>query len=209
MNMVDLSVFLPHIRQYAPGVSVPTAYFGSRQAAIDFCHRTKMWRYEDDFDVSASDSEDISTPIDSVLLDLEAVYFDGNKLTPKTPGWLDENARGWRTGELIGGPSQFVTQTEPNTIRLVPGADGHVNIYAWLKPSQDAEQLPQFLGDQYRETIAHGALARILMMPNMPFTNPNQGAAFAVLFNGALDTFQNKGIVGQQRARPRVKASFF
>lgn len=209
MNMVDLSVFLPHIKQYAPGCPAPTAYFGLRQAAIDFCQRTKTWRYEDDFTVSANDCDQISTPADSILLDLEKVLFDGNPLEPKTTAWLDDNVRGWRTNETTGGPSRYVTQTEPNTIRLIPGQDGHVYVYAWLKPSQDAEQLPEFLAAQYRETIAHGALARILMMPNMPFSNPNLGGMFMTLFSGALDNFQNKGSMGQQRARPRTRASFF
>lgn len=209
MNMVDLSLFLPHIKQYAPGVATPTAYFGLRQAGIDFCQRTKTWRYEDDFDVTADDCEQITTPADSVLLDLELVLFEGNPLEPKTTAWLDDNVRGWRTNESGAGLPQYVTQTEMNTIRLVPGQDGHVNIYAWLKPSQDADQLPEFLATQYRETIAHGALARILMMPNMPFSNPQLGAMFLGLFNDALDKFQNKGSMGQQRARTRTKGSFF
>lgn len=209
MNMVDLSVFLPHIKQYAPGVATPTAYFGIRQAAIDFCQRTKTWRYEDDFDISADDAEQITTPSNSVLVDLERVLFEGNDLLPKTTAWLDDNVRGWRINADGGSVAQYVTQTEQNTIRLVPAAAGHVNIYAWLKPSQDADQVPDYLGDQYRETIAHGALARILMMPNMPFSNPQLGAMFLGLFNAALDTFQNKGSMGQQRARTRTKGSFF
>lgn len=209
MNMVDLNVFLPHIKQYAPGIATPTAYFGIRQAAIDFCQRTKTWRYEDDFDVSADDSEQITTPSNSVLVDLEKVLFEGNDLLPKTTAWLDDNVRGWRLNADDGSLAQYVTQTEQNTIRLVPAAAGHVNIYAWLKPSQDADQVPDYLGDQYRETIAHGALARILMMPNMPFSNPQLGAMFLGLFNEALDKFQNKGSMGQQRARTRTKGSFF
>lgn len=209
MNMVDLSVFLPHIKQYAPGVATPTAYFGIRQAAIDFCQRTKTWRYEDDFDVSADDAEQITTPSNSVLVDLELVLFENCDLLPKTTAWLDDNVRGWRTNTGDSSTAKYVTQTEPNTIRLVPSAAGHVNIYAWLKPSQDADQVPDYLGDQYRETIAHGALARILMMPNMPFSNPQLGAMFLGLFNSALDTFQNKGSMGQQRARARTKGSFF
>lgn len=209
MNMVDLSVFLPHIKQYAPGVPIPTAYFALRQAAIDFCTRTKLWRYEDEYDVAAEDSDDISAPNNAVILDLEAVYFDGFELTPKTPAWLDENARGWRTNEVTGGPAKYITQIEVNTFRLVPAATGHINIYSWLKPSQDADQLPAFLGDQYREVIAHGALARILIMPGMPFSNPSMGAVFASSFSGSLDSTQHKGITGQQRARPRTRGNFF
>lgn len=209
MNMIDLSTFLPHIKQYAPGIATPTAYFGIRQAAIDFCQRTKTWRYEDEFDITEGEAEQITTPANSVLLDIEHVLFEGNNLEPKTTAWLDDNLHGWRVNESNSIKARYVTQTEQNTLRIVPGAAGHVNLYVWLKPSQDCDQLPDYLGDQYRETIAHGALARILMMPNMPFSNPQLGAMFLGLFNAALDTFQNKGSIGQQRAHPRTKASFF
>ena len=209
MNMVDLSVFLPNIKQYAPGIATPTAYFGIRQAAIDFCQRTKTWRYEDEFTVTENEAEQITTPNNSVLLDIERVLFEGNPVEPKTTAWLDDNIRGWRTNETDSVSAKYVTQTEPNTIRMVPSAAGTVNIYAWLKPSQDCDQLPDYLGDQYRETIAHGSLARILMMPNMPFSNPQLGAMFLGLFNAALDSFQNKGSMGQQRARARTRGSFF
>lgn len=209
MNTVPFSDFYAHVKQYAAGAADPKIDFALRQAAIDFCQRTKTWRYEDDFQVTDSDAEQIITPNGSVLLDLELVQFDGCDLIPKTPAWLDDHAHGWRTNCNDSGPSKYVTQTEMNTIRLVPYADGHVNIYAWLKPSQDCEDLPDYLGNQYRETIAHGALARLLMMPGMPFSNPNLAGMFITLFNNALDSSQNKGITGQQRARVRTKASFF
>jgi hypothetical protein len=142
-----------------------------------------------------------------VLLDIERVRFNDLPLEPRTVAWLDERMPGWRDGTVTGQP-QFLTQIDLNTIRLVPGMAGTVKISAWLKPSQDCLDLPDFLADQYREVIAHGALGRILMMPNQPYTNGDLGAGFLANFQQKLVGLSGKGIAGQQRARVRTKAKF-
>lgn len=208
--MKDLDEFLPSIRPYAPGVADPTAYFAIRQASIEFCEKTRMWRYEDEFDITADDFEGLLAPPSSVVHDIEGVWFDGTKLRHVTPNKLDELVSDWRSGDTkpTGVPS-YVTQTEPNTIILVPFGTGTVKLSLFLKPAQDAIEVPDFLVDQHRETIAFGALARILMIPNQSFTDPNMGAAFGQAFQSRLDGKKDAGIRGQQRAPTRTKASFF
>jgi hypothetical protein len=206
--MKSFDELLPNILQYAPGCAVPAAYVAIREAATEFCERTRLWRYADDFDMTEDDAEGISTPYGSVLHEIELVQFDGDDLGARTVSWLDAFERGWRTGGLTGKP-QYVTQTEPNTLRVVPFQAGHVNIFVWLKPSVDAEELPDFLIDQYRETIAHGALARILAVPSKPYSNPQLATAFIQSWVSRLDEFSSMGATGQQRARPRTRASFF
>lgn len=205
--MKPLDDFLTSINPYAPGCAIPTAYFGIRQAAIEFCERTRMWRHEDSFTVTASEAEAISVPYGAALIDIEHASFDGRPLEPKTTKWLDEHHPGWRTGDASGHPT-YLTQLEQNTLRIVPGQAGTVNISVWIKPSQDCEDLPDFLADQYRETIAYGALGRILMTPNQPYTNGSLAAAFLAQFEQKLVGLSSKGITGQQRARVRTQASF-
>lgn len=206
--MKSLDAFAPNIRLYAPGVADPTMYFAIRQAAIEFCERTRLWRYEDDFAVTADDCESILAPNGSEIHEIEAVFFNGVELDPKSTSWLDDHMRGWRQGELSGLPKYF-TQTEPNTIRLVPQEAGTVGLHVWLKPSQYADELPDWMVDQHRETIAFGALARVLLIPNQSFTNPELGAAFGSAFQGKLDKLFSKGLTGQQRAPARTRATFF
>lgn len=206
--MKPLDEFLKNINPYAPGCAIPSAHFGIRQAAIEFCERTRLWRYNETFDVTAAEAEGIVTPCDSVLLDIEQVKFNGQKLNPATTTWLDCHMPGWDEGTLTGTPRYF-SQIDLNTIILVPFEAGTVSFRAWLKPSQDCTELPDFLSDQYRETIAHGALGRILMTPNMPYTNGTLGAAFLANFTAKIDGLTNKVAAGQQRARVRTKATFF
>lgn len=206
--MKPLDEFLQHINIYAPGCAAPTAYFGIRQAAIRFCERTRLWRFEDYFEVQGTESESMFAPSGSVVNDIEAAWFDGQKLEPKTVDWLDVNYDGWRDGSMTGQP-KYITQTEPNTLRVVPAAPGTVKLSLILKPAQDCDELPDFMADQFREVIANGALSYILIIPNQSFTNPDMANGFGATFQGDLARLATAGSTGQQRARVRTRGSFF
>jgi hypothetical protein len=206
--MKSLDEFLQHINIYAPGCAVPTAHFGIRQAAIEFCERTRLWRFEDYFEVPGADAESIFAPANSVVHKIEAAWFDGQKLEPKTVDWLDAHCDGWRDGSLTGQP-KYITQTEPNTLRIVPAAPGTVSLSLFLKPSQDADELPDFMADQYRTVIANGALSYILVIPNQSFTNMDMANGFGATFQAKLAELSREGSTGQQRARTRTRGTFF
>ncbi len=206
--MKDLDDFLPGILPYAPGCATPTAFFGIRQAAIEFCERTRLWRYDDAFDVTAEGCDSIMAPFGAVVHEIEHATFNGQPLKPRTTQWLDENENGWRSASYTGNPG-YITQTAPDTITLVPRGAGLLSLNLWLKPSQDCTELPDFLHDEYRETIAMGALSRILLIPNQSFTNVEMGAAFSQMFQSRLDAKSTKGSSGKQRAPNRTKASMF
>lgn len=208
--MKDLDEFLPNIRIYAPGVADPTAYFAIRQSAIEFCERTRIWHFEDEFEIAADDFESLLSPPSSVIHEIDDVWFNGKKLRKVTPQKLDELCPDWRSGdEKPTGEPSYITQTAPNEIILAPFGTGTVKLSLYLKPSQDAVEVPDFLADQYRETIAFGALGRILLIPNQSFSSPEMGAAFGSAFQQRLDGKSTKGISGQQRAPTRTKASYF
>jgi hypothetical protein len=206
--MTDLDTFLPDIMQYAPGCAVPTAHFWLRKAAIAFCERVRVWRYDDEIPLSADGCDEVIAPYGAVVHQIESCSFNGQPLSPKSPSWLDDNLNGWRDGNMTGMP-RYVTQLTPNTLHVVPRQQGTLRVNLWLKPAEDADELPDFMASQYRETIAHGALARILMLPNQSFSNAEFGAAFGAAFSQKLDSLSVKGSTGQQRAPLRTRASSF
>lgn len=207
-QMADLDDFLPSMKVYAPGLSDLAAYFGLRQAAIEFCEKTRVWKFEDTYEYSPDDGELLS-PEGSVIHEIEVVKFDGRELRKVTPQWLDRMVPNWRgSTETLSGAPEYVTQTVPNNIILVPSATGELYYSLYLKPSQDCTTLPAFLADQHRETIAWGALARVLMIPNQAFTDVQMAVGFATAFQAKIDGKSTLGVVGQQRAPVRTRASF-
>lgn len=208
--MSNLDTFLGHVRPWAPGVPDPTAYKNIRLAAIEFCERTRLWKFEDEFDVTAAaPTSDITTPTGSILHDIEVVLFNGQELLPKAARDLDRLERGWRTNELGSGLPKYFTQIDQATLRVVPVMDGTVYLCARLKPAQDADELPDFLANEYREVIAWGALGRILTIPGQSYSNPDLGTYYASRFGEKVDRLSTKGTTGQMNAPKRSRARFY
>lgn len=208
--MSTLDSFLGHIRPWAPGVPDPTAYKAIRLAAIEFCERTRLWKYEDEFSVSIEDCDSgVCTPSGSVLHDIEVVLFDGQELSPIGTRDLDGKLPGWRTGELGAGTPRYYTQIDQSTLRLVPALAGSVYMCLRLKPTQDATSLPDFIAREYTEVIAWGALGRLLTIPGQSYSNPDLAQYYSAKFIDKLDRLNTKGTSGQMNARTRTKASFF
>lgn len=206
--MKDLDTFLPHVLVVAPGCAEPTAISALRQAAIQFCEATRAWRYEDEFQVSGKDCSVVCVPVDAELFQIETVTFNGQQLEPISISELDRKSRTWRDDEVDGTP-RYYTQVEFDTIQVVPRATGQVQVYAFLRPSEEAEQVPDFLADKFQRVIASGALADLLLIPGQPFFNPDLAAVHAQRFQSAMNRNFNLNVRGQQRAPTRVKPHYF
>ena len=207
--MTDLDVFLPKVLPYAPGCPEPTAFEHIRNAAIEFCEETKLWRFEDSFELG-SEPNIVCAPQGAVIHQIERCDFNGERLEPRSLDSLDHQAPDWRSDErpLTGQPAWF-TQVHPDTIQVVPHALGRVKVWLRLKPSEDAEQLPDFIASQHRALIGWGALASLLLLPGQPFSEPNRATYFQGKFDQALGRKSRLQSTGQQRAPIRTRPQFF
>lgn len=206
--MSDLTDFLPKILQYAPGCAEPAAFDALREAGIEFCERTKLWRVLVEETSVSYGPVAITVPAGAVLHDIDTVFIGDRELTPKTTQWLDEKYPEWR-GDEFTGTARYYTQTAEDEITLIPFEAEDIKIYVRLKPSQDATELPDFLFSRYLSTIQAGALAKILLLPGQPFMSPELAGAFGQKFYADLDRLSDKQITGQQRAPRRTRGQFF
>lgn len=210
--MSALDTFLSTVRPWAPGVPDQTAFQALRGSAIEFCERTKLWKYESTTAVLATDpaTSTIVTPAGSAVFDIEVALFDGQELDPKATRDLDSILPGWRTGGIGTGNPQYITQIEQGKLTLVPApyADGSLYLCLRLKPSKTATTLPDFM-DEYAEFIGWGALGRLLTVPGQSYSNPELATYYTTRFLGKLDALSLKGTKGQQNAPKRTRASYF
>lgn len=207
--MKPFDAFMTLITPHAKGVPIPTANSGILLAAIEFCERTRLWKYNDSFTVNPTDYEVLCAPDGAVVHEIESSRFNGRLIDRKLPAQLDAEHPGWRTDMTVAQASRCITQLETNTVILYPRAPGVLDLSLWLKPAHDARELPDFMVDQYRNVIAEGALSYILMTPGQPFSSPDLAQFYRMKFDSLLGTLSYKSTVGQQRARPRVKATFY
>lgn len=169
--------------------------------------RTRLWREHDSFEVSGDSCDVICVPYGAVLHEIESSRFNGQLLEPVSISWLDHNIHDWRSKESSG--ARYITQIAPDTVRLVPGATGKLDVYTVLKPSDDTDDLPRFMVDSYSRALADGALAELLTVPGQTFFNPDLAGYFSVRFEREMNRLSSISIRGQQRAPARTVAQFF
>lgn len=204
--MIDLDVFMPRILPYAPGCPEPTAYANIIKAAQVFCERTRLWRDCDQFNVTPTSCNVVCAPSGAEVFEFEHSRFDGCDLEPISLGDLNAKHPTWR--QMSPGGVRWITQVEPGSVLLVPGGTGTLDLSTFLRPTDDAEQLPD-LFSQYTQVIADGALGEILMLPAQSFTDPSRAQFYSMRFDNRIDELFNRTIQGQQRAPIRSKARFF
>lgn len=205
--MKPLDYLLPYVLTRAHKCPEPTALDALRRAAQEFCQRTKLWRDQDRFEVSGDNCEVVCVPYGAVLHEIESSRFDRRLLEPVSISWLDHNIHDWRNKEASG--ARYITQIAPDTVRLVPGAAGTLDISTVLKPSDDTDQLPRFMVDSYSRVLSDGALAELLTIPGQTFFNPDLAGFFSARFEREMNRLSSMSIRGQQRAPARTVAQFF
>lgn len=223
--MKDIEELLPRVHEVAPACPEPTAIRHLRDAAIDFCRRTRVWRDYDEFPLGASACEAIAASSEAQIFEITHASVrvaepdededESNEdcrqivdLEAKTVDWLDKEYPGWRDKE---GTPLYLTQIEPNTVRVVPKPEvgSTLRLELILLPSVSAERLPDVLVVTYGQVIADGALGRLLLLPT-DFSRPDLAAVHAKAFADALGRWGAQIPRGQQRAKRRTKtASFF
>jgi hypothetical protein len=204
--MIELDVFLPKILPYAPGCPEPTAFANIIKAAQTFCERTRLWRDRDQFNVTPTSCNVVCAPDGADLLEIESARFNGCLLEPIALADLEAKHPTWP--QMSAGEARWFTQTEPGSVLLVPTCTGTLELSTLLRPSDTADQLPDFFS-QYTQAIADGALADILMLPKQTFSDPQSAQFYAMRFENRINELFNRTIQGQQRAPVRSRARFF
>lgn len=204
MATVNFSQWYDDVLPHAPGCASAMALDAIRKAAIEFCKETRVWRYEHPaVTVSANVAEyPFTPPTDTVVSEILDAWYDGVWLEPLGPDELADINGNWLT--WTGPRPIYVTQSDERTVRLVPEptvtlADGLTMLVA-LKPAHDATTIEERLYEEYREEIACGALARLLMSPKKPYSDPALGPQKAAEFRSHCNIVYNRAARGHTRA---------
>lgn len=206
-QMIDIDDFLPEVLRYAPNTSDVVAQRFIIQAARELCQTTKLWREHDRIEITAPQMQGVSTIRDAAIVELGKAFLNGQELKPASLEYLDDKFPGWGVEGAIVGQASYITQIQPNTVTVVPGQAGTLDVRLVLKPSRDAFSLPAFLLDDYAEEIGRGAAGKLLCDPNS--SNPQLGLDHREWFQRRLDNLAIKAAMGQQNAPLRTKGAYF
>jgi hypothetical protein len=222
--MKPIEDLLPRIQAFAPAAPEPVMIGCLRDAGITFLKRTRLWKHTELFAVTPTGCRQLFAPANSQIDEILSARFQGEPLEAVTLTQLDELSPNWRLeptsdddeddeeeddDEDVTGQPQWISQLSDNSVVVVPGATGDLSVTLSLFPTQSADKFPDFCIDKYGEEISWGAIAAMLIKPQVDWANPQLAAVFEQRWQMALDRLSPKGTKGQQRAPARSRGSWF
>ncbi|UFM64242.1 hypothetical protein LOS78_01845 [Paracoccus sp. MA] len=216
VTMKRTAAFLPLILPFCPECPDFLAEQHARFAAIEFCERSRAWRHLTTVSLPEGSAGVgvMVAPDTAAIHEIEFAEINGKKLTPVQFSTI---------GAAPEGRPEYITQTAPNEVRVLPFEPGSLEISVFLKPltgsqyGTDPESplfdrynvVPDFLVDMHGATIAAGALAALLSIPDEPWTDKKEAAKYEARFREKLDSAFRWNMRGQQRAPIRNMSRWF
>lgn len=216
-KLIQLDAFYSYVRPHAPKAPDPLIGQALRLSAIEFSERTKAWRHVVTIPLRCNEQA-VVTRFPASIYRFESVTFDGD-VTLQPTQYTDFD----QSEFTEDGIPQYVTQVSPGTISVVPFKEGSLSVSCFLRPLHGTEfelnddgnaediydVVPDFYLYQYAETIAAGALHRLFIMPQQPFTDEARAAHYYSRFTDGCDTHFASDVKGQQDAPVRADAHWF
>lgn len=185
--MIKFEDMLNDVLPDVPGCTNELAVNALRNAAIELC--TKSWIY-----IQASDPQ--NTVIGQAEYDLDtfnlykpigivSASFNDAALTPIGITSLNRSNLRWQ--DDTGTPTNYFSH-DYTTLRLyrIPDLVGTLNVTIALTPAKNATGIENFIYDLYSEQLAAGAKARLMLIPNKPFSEPNTSREYRAQFSAAI-----------------------
>lgn len=156
MNLVELDLLLPHVRQLVAGPLDPWMIEALLKSAMTFCRDSEVVTTSrvvssmaDGQAVAVSDSYDL------ISVRIISVTSGGQQLTPG---------------------DDYLSESPANIMALRPLSQ--VRIHYVVSPRSDSDVVPEVLVTHYPDAVAAGAAHYLCMQPNRPWSDPQRAAYF-------------------------------
>ena len=214
----SLSAFLPYVLPHALGCPDFIALNELRGAAIRFCQETLIWKHDILF-IQSDKRITLPAPAGSKIIRVDEVKVNSATASLKLVDADDPLAKAELFGVTtrIGATPEFAVITDVDEIAIVPYNDADNTILmarCRLKPTfgvslganliDASNVVPAFLLTDYAETIAAGALSRILLLPGHSFTNPQAAPVFDAIYQDGTNRAQGVAAKTQVNSPRRV-----
>lgn len=177
-----LDEVLPHL---AADPSDPVTTNAVKRSVIELCSGSWIWSsLPDPVDVSAGEQfYDIEADPGTDVTTVISAQFNGQPIESKSVQWLDRELPGWRVNRST---PKYFTQIDTEQIILagIPDSNitGGLTMTIALQPGHDSKSFPKWIFNQFIYTIVDGAVSKLMLMPNKPWTDLNVGSLKAQAF---------------------------
>jgi len=211
---VSLEQFLPEVMQYVPDVPEIIALDAIRNAAIEFCERTRYLQADLSPVPLVANQAEYIVPVPAYMkfVDIVEAYVDNVLLIPRASEEIARVYRhtDWRTAE---GQPYYITRITYPKVQLVPyftEVNGQtLNMRVALAPTRDASEVDQELYEQFLEYIAFGARGRLYGTPKQPYFDRTAASDYMRMFRHGINEVRTRVNKGLTRTSNRVEFQRF
>lgn len=180
MKYLDIAEYVRTEAHGAPDFLIERAI---RESAIDFCVKTDAYRLEpENIQIIAGiDEYDLTIPTGTELNHIIDIYRNRETLSPVSYTRMLE-VQG--DGSQRGKPKYYAQRD--NTVFYVapvPSEKETLKVLYSVKPTSTSSSIPDTIGKEYRETLVHGAVYRLQMMSDQPWSNMGAAQSNKALFD--------------------------
>jgi hypothetical protein len=210
MTTVAFEDFLPQVAPLVLMCPNPMVVNAIRNTAIDFCTRTNVWQETQDTESATAIGLplDLSAPVGAMVVLVLACKIDGQLIPPVTIDYLDDRHPNWEVA--TGTPSNYF---QPNTAQLglypKPVAAVNVTLRVAYAPTRASTGIDSAIYENNLTTIAAGALASLLVMPGVAWSNPELALYYAAIYAAGTTEALASTQKSFTRARNRVRSNPF
>ena len=185
------------------GVPPAIAEEAIRQAAIDLCDRAGVWPFSLVLQTQPRVHEyPLLIPEAANVAGIKCVTVHGRAYAPDLYGC-----------RVCGCGESMFSLYGLRAIRIHPVPDdecpGYANIELWLKPTQDACELPDALYQEWGDAIADGAASRLFAMPKQDWSNPGLTQRYALMFQNDITRAKNKRVLNRTPGPLMMRGGYF
>lgn len=180
-----IDTLIPKVKREVPNCPRAVMLDEIRNTIIDFCINTDI--YVQDLtpfltiqNINQYESDNLDIPAGAELNHILDIYRSSS---PSTTPLSKKSLTPLEAKSQIGGVSifnfygagriKYYTQKDQETILFAPTPEENETLYVLysLKPTHTATTVPSIIINEYKEVIIHGALYRLQMMKDSPWTD--------------------------------------
>lgn len=215
----DLTDWSPDILPDIPTVPIVAIISAVRDAAVEFCEKTHLWKVDLTRISVVADTQDytLTPPASSALVIVDNVKYKQNGQDDDQFVTLDpiskEQQNLFQSGNWIFAtaptPSQYWVDNVDKDLHLIPipedASTSGLLVHVVLKPSATCTTVPDFLYDDHRKAIASGALSNLYAKKGMSWYDPKEAQVYGAMFANDCNNAAIKRITGATKRPLRVQ----
>ena len=207
------TAFLDYVLPHVPGCTNEMALLEIKNTIIDFCEKSLILQTDHDpvSAVSGIMDYDLEPPRDYLVTKIMKAWYKGQELdmeSPdeiKTPSVYNQNS-----GYLVNrGDPRYLLQKDARTFSVYPipaeSVKLSLTLRVALKPTRSATTIDDLIFEEYAETIGHGAISRLALSADKPYSDTKLATARNALYITGLNLARDRAQRGYVRQSKHVK----